>query len=427
MRIGVAHSRFAFKGTLSTQDIQKLMPKQNKIRDSVVAIFAHQQRFFIIERQPYLPAFPGYHSFPGGKVDQNDSEEPYTVEYLNAHEPKQMRALCRELQEEINFDLEAAIVQQQVLGFSAFGEAITPAFNQARFHARFYRIDLNTPVDFDAELHEAAWAGWMSAAEFMTHYQQGKLLTAFPALCAMQALAQDPAVKNIGAMHLPYDPETEVPSVQPIHQIVQMPLRSNIPSPTGRTNAFLIGDAPHERFLIDPAPASHEELARLQKVVAQQGLGGIFLTHAPPDRHPFSNELARTFKVPMHMSQTVYETICQQWGTDCFAHIDIRSVKAGDVLTHWLGKAVLVFDIPQGAEGALGLAPASMEWFLVGNLMQGEGTGDSMPKGEAHPYFRTLKKVIELDPQILIPSQGMPVKSTLRLKEVLQDGGFSGG
>lgn len=398
------------------------MPKPSKIRDSVVAIFAHEQRFFIIERQPYLPAFPGYHSFPGGKVDREDSEAPYAVEYLKDHEPKLMRALCREIQEEINFDLATAIEQGQVEDFSAFGEAITPAFNPLRFHARFYRIDLKAPVDFDVERNEAAWAGWMSPEQFLTDYQQGQLLTAFPALCAMKALAHDPQVKNIGAMHLIYDPEKEVPAVQPVYQLIQMPVRSNTRWPVGRTNAFILGDERSPRYLIDPSPASQEELARLEHVVAAQGINGILLTHPSPDRHEFSNVLARTFHVPMRMSEGVHGRICQTWGEHYFAQIDIDWAKEGEVLTQWIGKDVLVFDLPGKEENQLGLAPESMEWFFVGDLLQGRDAGSSASADPWHPYARALEKVIALDPQILIPAHGMPVKTTLRLKEILKGG-----
>lgn len=397
------------------------MSKKSQIKDSVVAIFTHKLHVFVIQRQPYLPAFPGYHSFPGGKVERDESKQPYATKFLKDHDPRLMRALCREMQEEINFDLEEAIAKQQVLSFSEFGTAITPTFNPVRFNARFYRVELATLIDFDVDRNEAAWSGWMAAEEFMQQYQQGNLLTAFPTLCAMKALSKEVGVQNIGVMHLTYDPETEVPSVQPIYQIIQMPVKSNTLPPAERTNAFIIGDQQSERYLIDPSPASEEELGRLQNVVATHNITGIFLTHHHPDHHQFSNELARSFQVPMKMSQDSYERITQKFKENYFAQIEIHFAQEGEVLTQWLGKNVLIFEIPGHDEGQLGLAPVTMEWFLVGDLIQGIGTVViSAPEGDMTKYFHTLEKVIALDPKIIIPSHGIPLKSTNRLKETLK-------
>jgi 8-oxo-dGTP pyrophosphatase MutT (NUDIX family) len=44
--------------------------------ESVSAIFIHEQQIFAVQRQPYLLAFPGYHAFPGGKIDaENPSKK----------------------------------------------------------------------------------------------------------------------------------------------------------------------------------------------------------------------------------------------------------------------------------------------------------------------------------------------------------------
>ena len=41
--------------------------------ESVTVIFMHEQQVFAVQRQPYLLAFPGYHAFPGGKIDPDES------------------------------------------------------------------------------------------------------------------------------------------------------------------------------------------------------------------------------------------------------------------------------------------------------------------------------------------------------------------
>ena len=64
------------------------------MKESVSGIFIHQDEIFIIRRQNFLKAFPGYYSFPGGKVDEVDYENG---EHL-------LFALERELKEELDIE-----------------------------------------------------------------------------------------------------------------------------------------------------------------------------------------------------------------------------------------------------------------------------------------------------------------------------------
>ena len=40
--------------------------------EAVTAILVCEEEVFVIKRQPHLRAFPGYHAFPGGKIDAED-------------------------------------------------------------------------------------------------------------------------------------------------------------------------------------------------------------------------------------------------------------------------------------------------------------------------------------------------------------------
>ena len=390
------------------------------VRDSVVALFTCQNRIFVIQRQSYLTVFPGYHSFPGGKVDQEDSDQPIEIPFLRNHNAKLMHALCREIEEELNFDLVAAILKGEVERISKFGFAITPTFNPIRFHARFFRIELASEIEFKADSNETAWAGWLSVQEFLKQYHQGQILAAVPTLLVMERFAENTNVNN-AQLHLSYDPQYEVPSMQPVYQVLQMPVLSNTLPPAESTNAFILGDERCERFLIDPSPATTNELTRLIHVVRSLHITGVFLTHHHRDHHQYSNKLAREFKVPMRMSRDSYERICKKFGADYFEQIKIEFAREGDVLTKWLGKNIRIFEIPGHDEGQLGLAPTTMEWFLVGDLIQGIGTVViAAPEGNMKKYFASLERVIALNPKIIIPSHGMPLKSTLYLKKTLE-------
>ena len=72
--------------------------EKSKILDAVSAVFVYDGSLFVVQRQSYLAAFPGYCAFPGGKVERSETEEPYQTQYLRDHNARFMRALCRALQ-----------------------------------------------------------------------------------------------------------------------------------------------------------------------------------------------------------------------------------------------------------------------------------------------------------------------------------------
>ena len=41
--------------------------------ESVSVLFMHKDQIFAVQRQPYLLAFPGFHAFTGGKIDNDES------------------------------------------------------------------------------------------------------------------------------------------------------------------------------------------------------------------------------------------------------------------------------------------------------------------------------------------------------------------
>ena len=47
----------------------------NKIRKSVMGVLCFNNEYLFVKRQDYLSVFPGYTSFPGGKVEKDDDCE----------------------------------------------------------------------------------------------------------------------------------------------------------------------------------------------------------------------------------------------------------------------------------------------------------------------------------------------------------------
>ena len=104
------------------------MIENPKPLESVSVLFIFKEKIFAVQRQPYLVAFPGYQAFPGGKIDKNESSVPFKTKILSDHDPRKMRAVCREVIEELGYDIEKGILRDEVISISEIAEAVAPDF-----------------------------------------------------------------------------------------------------------------------------------------------------------------------------------------------------------------------------------------------------------------------------------------------------------
>jgi endoribonuclease LACTB2 len=386
------------------------------LKQAVTAIFVSGDKIYVIKRQDYLKAFPGYTAFPGGKVEDSEAEGHLKIKFIEKYSPKVMRGLIREINEELGYDLKKGIEIGEVVSFSHIGNAVTPEFNQFRFDTHFYKIVLSNPFPFEIDLAECSGGFWARPSELLESFKRGELLMVPPTYKAIAALAENIHLEHSIDLNLNYDAETMVPYISPIYGITNFFPLSNTFPPAIRTNSFLIGD-----YLIDPSPKNKEELAKLINSLKDFNFKAIFLTHHHPDHHEFSTEIARLRSVPMAMSKLTFDMILAKFGADYFKDIKVEYFKEGDILTQCAGKDIYVFEVPGHDEGQLALAPKTMEWFLVGDLIQTVGTVViGKPEGDMSKYFASLKRVISLDPKIVIPSHGISVGGTFKLKETLK-------
>ena len=120
------------------------------------------------------------------------------------------------------------------------------------------------------------------------------------------------------------------------------------------------------------------------------------------------------------MSEITWLRIKKKKGDRFFDGISVEFVKEGHVVTQSLGQDVLAYAVPGHDDGQLALAPKNLNWFLVGDLIQTIGTvviGDD--EGNMADYFKTLNRVIDLNPKYLIPSHGIIIGGTHKLKQTL--------
>ncbi|HWU67367.1 MAG TPA: MBL fold metallo-hydrolase, partial [Stenotrophobium sp.] len=392
-----------------------------QIREAVTAVLTHGDDLFLVRRQPYLPAFSGYWAFPGGKVDKADSAEALAHPLLRGHPPQLLRALARELDEELGYDLFSAVHAGEVLSVTHIGEATTPDFQVLRYRTHFFRIDLRHAPALTVDQNEAAESAWRPAADWEQRFRHGRLLTAPPTRNVIRWLADDAAHRTaLPDFDYHVDVNLHMPWVEQLAGLRILLVRSNTLPPADRTNCFWLGDSGSRRVLIDPSPASREELARLCTVIDEFGVDEVFLTHHHPDHREYANEIARRYRVPIAMSADTRARI-ERRSPGFFEGLTVKRYAEGDVLTTWLGEKVVLYAVPGHDEGQLAVMPESRSWCIVSDLIQGIGTVVvGGPEGNMRKYFDSLQRVIDWDPAVIIPSHGMALGTTHRIRETLQ-------
>lgn len=394
------------------------MHAMNKIVDAVTAVLCYQGQILLVRRQPFLRAFSGYHAFPGGKVDPEDAQGTTPDARWHGFDPRIVRALLREISEEVNLDLAAH--PDWIKAVRHLGIALTPAPAPVRFNTHFFHVELDHCGTLTPDLHEISDCEWASAAQWGQRYEEGEVLLAPPTLHTLQALAADANAMSVPALahenRFPY----ELPLLETLRGVRQILVRSHTLPPAQHTNCFLLGDAQTHRVLVDPSPADEDELERLVAVVGRFGIHEIFITHHHADHHERANVLARRLQVPIGMSADT-QTRIRARQPHYFDELTVNAYQQGDAVCRWQGHAVRVLEVPGHDEGQLALMPENRAWCIVGDLIQGIGTVViAEPEGHMGRYYQSLEKIIALAPRAIFPSHGMALGGTYRLSATLK-------
>jgi len=388
--------------------------------EAVTAILVYEDEVFVIKRQPHLRAFPGYHAFPGGKIDAGDSriERPHAL--TDDHSQPHLAALNRELYEELNFDLGMALEQGGIDSIALFGKAITPAFERVRFCAWYYKIVLNSRPDFVLEQNEIAQGGWYKPAEINARYLQGEILMVVPMCNTLKRLAEDIHASTCMPFNID-SPDDELPCLELIHGLRTLPIPSNTLLPATNTNALLLGDDGRRQVLVDPSPESDEVYQRLLNTFRERPLDALLISHHHPDHHEYAIDFAREKGLPVLMTKATVYWLNTHFGEDYLDGIAIEEIAEGSVISYWKGSPIRVYELPGHDEGMVGLAPDCLRWFFIADLAQTQGS-ILIPErgGDLALYMHSLQRVIDLKPETILPSHGIPAGGTVLLERTLQ-------
>jgi glyoxylase-like metal-dependent hydrolase (beta-lactamase superfamily II) len=378
----------------------------------------------MIKHKSSTKNFSGYHQFPWAKINKNDVKIQSNHEVFSAHQPHLMACLRRNLKKTMGYDLEETAQSNQVKQIQSIAAVLYFDVALDRYRIHFFIIHLKEKPVFAVTPDVAAEAGWKSPDEYVRLYQKGKMVV-LPGILNLLKALQTGMIDEIGKNFTFYRKANyEIPWFQPMEGIQQLlPISFTYPPYIIRTNCFIIGDPGEKRFAIDPSSHDDGEYKKLLAALKESGFTAIFITHHHPDHHQGAAKLARDLAIPITISKDSYQRILKRKGKNYFKNLEINFAKEGDLLTRWLGKKVKVYEIPGHDEGQLALAPESLEWFLVGDLIQEKGAGAVViggEEGDMTKYYRSLERIIRLNPGVLLPSHGMLVTSTHRLKQTLK-------
>lgn len=403
------------------------------IADAVTAIFVHDGEIFMTRRHPAMLAFPGYQAFPGGKVDKEDRDgAAFEHPLLATHDRRLMHALARELREELEFDLPAAVDSGQVIGIELCARALTPAAFPRRFDTWFFVLRMTARPAFVVDEREAVDSAWAPPAQWLEAWHRGELIAAPPTKACLEALSHNlhkPVVHRMTPLSDPLGDPLKDPTspdgdamtvIQSVHGLQQIFVRSNTLPPAEHTNCFVIGDEGASRIAVDPSPRDTAELARLEETLQALGVNHLLITHHHVDHNQFADGLSRRFGWPMLTSATTRMRIAQR-APGFFDGIDLRIIGEGDAVTHWQAQPVRVLEVPGHDDGQIALMPEGRSWCIVGDLIQGVGTVViSKPEGDMRRYFESMERLIALAPRFIFPSHGIGMGSTFRLEETMR-------
>ncbi|MEC7131768.1 MAG: NUDIX hydrolase, partial [SAR324 cluster bacterium] len=266
--------------------------------EAVSSVFFFQDQIFVVVRQNHLDAFPGYHAFPGGKIDSQDHESNRSSNFPELN-PVHLSALHREMKEELDYDLQKGIAEGTISSIEPLAEIAAPSFAQIPFRNWFYRIDLKESPEFILDEGEFASGIWMTPKNLLQKYQEGEALMVPPLRRMIRLLHEDPQTTNLGDLSRKFDESQNIPELEMQEGVRILMIPSHTLPPAERTNAFRLGDSGSPQILVDPSPKSEEIYKVLLQQMKEENLDALFLTHHHPDHHQHAPDLARELSVPV--------------------------------------------------------------------------------------------------------------------------------
>ena len=414
---------------------------------------------FWVKRSQRLAFMGGFHAFPGGQRDAEDSnvlvlncddaqeaamrvcaareifEEAGVliargVERLTAHRIAELRADMHA--DRLSF---AALLAQEGLAIDAemMLEAprwVTPPPAPKRFNTYFFAAwvpacaDGQQPTEvLPGELESGAWN---RPHEAFDQWRRGEVLLAPPVFVPIRELTRGVAGFTERLFQITPDEQLRTQGIEFRYGFNLVALRTPTIPPATHTNCYLIGG--EEVVVIDPGSPYEDEQRKLDVVLEKLLQDGrrvreILITHLHPDHIGGVQHLAERFRVPVAAHRLTAEAIAGTVRVDRFIEDnEIIALSGGqrDPDLHWHLRALWS---PGHARGHLSFYEERTGSLITGDCIVGLGTVViAPPEGHMKDYLASLERLLAL-PRLtaLFPAHGPVLANTRgKIEEYIQ-------
>lgn len=401
---------------------------------STAVIPVRGNQVFWARRSRPLKFMGGFHSFPGGKIDPDDTRIP-VCDLEPSSEAAHVVSVIRELFEETGYlhvsdvpqdeSLEAdrqallagAISFSDILshrslalsgrGILPSGTWITPKFQKIRFASYYFMLEIPEGAVFRLNPWEHDEGAWIEPAKALELWEEGRVTLPPPVVYSLQCLAQ--ASDRASALEkLRRPPQIYgMPGkrIEFRRGIQLLPLKSDTLPPAEHTNLYFVG---HQKlFLIDPATTYREDRDLLLDYLERLKADGmtphrIVLTHQHHDHSSAARWLRDTLKIPVMASAITKTLLAPTCPVDEVVE-DGQVLEAGE---RWKLRAI---HTPGHAPGHLCFLEEHTHTLFAGDMISGHGTVLISPAdgGDMIDYLASLETLIrDFDFDLMLPSHG---------------------